>query len=77
MLIQEQYRVCYEAILAAGLSPATLAADPECIKRVVEAAANAVSCERASIGGDTYLLVSVPAADGLKAALAAIGKEPA
>lgn len=35
---QSDASACYEACLAANLDPATLAADPECIKRVVEAA---------------------------------------
>jgi len=76
MLIQEQYRVCYEAILAAGLSPATLAADPECIKRVVEAARVKLSHDKSvHHGGRCQRCFDVD--KELEAALAAIGKEQA
>lgn len=78
MLIQEQYRVCYEAILAAGLSPATLAADPECIKKFIEAVDVFVSSYHPDFKGfDRVERVTGRDIDLLRAALRAIGKEQA
>ena len=70
---------CHAAILAAGLSPATLAADPECIKRVVEAASLCAAWldRYEPLGGCSQSRTGREARDAARAALAAIGKEPA
>ncbi len=70
-----EMRACHEACKRAGLSPATLAADPDCIKRVVEVALSA-QCGCSVAERDSGHLVGCwkPALDEARAA---IGKEPA
>ena len=66
--LHKDREACHEACNRAGLSPATLAADPDCIKRVVEAA---TVCARAV----TYMDKACAKAECITT-LAAIGKEP-
>ena len=75
---QEQLNAiaCYNACLAAGIDPAKLAADPEAVKRLVEAADDALEALLMVRSGKSVNLNSEPdgIVDTLQTALRAIGK---